>query len=104
MRHFFEILNVKSVSLNFDDSPFVLIYVAIVGSTEYCDNTGQLLRFLPVMYFIALALYLMCSYYKGEVVVIEEFLGWTEAILNGALSFGVFHEVKLVCNVIFYGV
>ena len=61
MRYFFKILYIKGVALNFNDGAFVFINIAVVRSTKYGYNSRELLRFLPIMNFVALHLHLMRS-------------------------------------------
>ena len=56
-----ELLDVEGVLLKFNDGPFVVIHVAVVGRRKYRDYGRKLLRPIPLMHFVPVKLRLMRS-------------------------------------------
>jgi hypothetical protein len=71
MRDLLKVFNVESVSLNLNDSTFIFVHITIVRGAENGYYAGELLRFLPVMNFIALNLDLVSSDDESQVVFIK---------------------------------
>jgi hypothetical protein len=71
MRDLLKVFNIESVSLNLNDRTFVFVDITIVWGAENSYYAWELLRFLPVMYFVALNLDLMSSDHESQVVFIK---------------------------------
>lgn len=56
-----ELLDVKEVVFEFDDSSFVFVHVTIVGGTKDSDDLRKVGGFSPPVHFVALHLCLMSS-------------------------------------------
>ena len=71
MRDLLKVLNVESVPLYLNDRTFIFVDITIVWGAENSYYARELLRFLPVMYFVALNLNLVSSDDKSQVVFIK---------------------------------
>lgn len=56
-----ELLNVQSVTLELDDSSFVVVHITVVRSREYSNYNREFRRTVPLVHLVAIKLSLMSS-------------------------------------------
>lgn len=67
-----ELLYIKSVLFEFDDSSFVVVHIAVVGGREYRYHHWELLCSIPLVHLISIELRLMCPQDRQQLVLMQE--------------------------------
>ena len=74
MRSWVKLLNIDFLTFEFDNCSFVIIYIAVIWSREYCDDYWKTLARIPLMHFITFKLCLVSSDHRKKIVFLEKFV------------------------------
>ena len=86
VHYVFVLFNVHFVVFDEDHGALVLVFTAIIGRAEDCNDRWEGLVPTPPMHLIAINLHLMRSNHRDEIVGPQDLLHWIQSKLHRTLS------------------